>query len=509
MKKWSLIMAFAIGAGGLSVRAYDRPAPNGPEEDGTKPALTRIAGEGLYDSQAFAYLTELSDEVGGRVTGSAAAEKAVDWGLAKMKTIGLENVHEEKWSMWKGWTRGTANADMLAPLHRTLDVDAMGWTGSTPAAGVEAEVVTANFFDMDSEIRTISRFRGKIVMMKPEGVPKKNFWMLFAQYGDFLKELQKAGAVAVIGGQGGFKAEGMHLTHTGILGFAQDFAIPVVDMAMEDQSQMERFLAAGKTVRLHLNVQNTFTGGPVASANVVGEVVGREHPEQVVVVGAHLDSWDLGEGTTDNGTGTTSVLAAAAAIVKSGQRPRRTIRFVLFTGEEQGLLGSLAYVKQHAAEMKDHLGCVVLDEGQGPVKEFQLGGRNDLIDPMKAFAQSLAAIREIPVNDKREFGTDTGPFILAGLPGINLDQDSPDYKYTHHSAADSLEEVKPDVLAQNATIMALTAFWLADRPERFATPWPAERSAKMLRQKGDYDMLKSFNLWPFGDLGLEPQSGVN
>jgi Zn-dependent M28 family amino/carboxypeptidase len=295
----------------------------------------------------------------------------------------------------------------------------------------------------------------------------------------------------------------MHLTHTGILGFGEDFAIPVVDMAMEDQSQLERFLEAGKTVRLRVNVQNTLTGGPVESANVVGDVVGREHPEQIVVVGAHLDSWDLSEGTTDNGTGTISVLAAADAIVKSGQRPRRTIRFVLFTGEEQGLLGSLAYVKQHAAEMKNHLGDIVLDTGQGPIKEFQLGGRNDLTAVFEPFAKSLNNIREIKVTDKVEFGTDTGPFILAGLPGINLDQESPDYKFTHHSAADSLEEVKPEVLTQNATIMALTAYWLADRPERFATPWPADRSAKMLREKGQYDMLKAFNLWPFGDLGTD------
>ena len=502
-----LALTISLAAG--SAWANDSVKPKGPDEDGTKPALTTIAGQGFYNSRAFTYLTELSDEVGGRVTGSPAGQKAIDWGLGKMNKIGLANVHAEKWSMWKGWTRGNASAELLAPLHRTLSIDSMGWTGSTPVGGVEAEVVTANLFDMDTELTDTSRFRGKIVMMITEGVPKKNFWMLFAQYGDFLNALHKAGALAVIGGQGGFKAEGRHLTHTGILGFAQDFAIPVVDMSMEDEDQLERFLNAGKTVRVRINVQNSFTGGPVESANVVGDIVGREHPEQIVVVGAHLDSWDLSEGTTDNGTGTTSVLAAAEAIVKSGQRPRRTIRFVLFTGEEQGLLGSLAYVKQHADEMKNHLACIVLDDGQGPVKEFQLGGRNDLIEPMRAFSESLSNIREIPVNDKREFGTDTGPFILAGLPGINLEQDSPDYKYTHHSAADALEEVKPEVLTQDATIMALTAFWIADRPERFASPWTPEQTAKMLRQKGDYDMLKSFNLWTFGNLGQDSQSPSN
>lgn len=483
--------------------AKDTATPKGPEADGTKPALIKIAGEGAMDSHAFQYLTELSDEIGARVTGSPQGQKATEWGIAKMNAIGLKNVRAEKWTMWKGWSRGTAQAELVAPLHHALSVDAMGWTGSTPAPGAEGEIITANLFDLDGELKNMSRFRGKIVMMKPEGAPKKSVMLIFAQFGDFLNGLQKAGAIAVIGGQGGFPAEGLHLTHTGILGFAVDFAIPVVDMTREDQGQIERYLNAGKTVRMRINVQNTFTSGSVEAANVVGEIVGREHPEEIVVVGAHLDSWDLSEGTTDNGTGTTSVLSAAEAIVKSGVTPRRTIRFVLFAGEEQGLLGSLAYVKQHESEMKNHIGDIVLDNGQGPVKEFQLGGRNDLVAAFEPFANFLTNIRELKVTDKTEFGTDTGPFTLVGLPGINLDQDSPDYKYTHHSAADALEAVKPDVLAQNATIMALTAYWLADRPERLATPWPAEKTAKMLREKGDYDMLKAFGLWTFGDLGLE------
>ena len=503
MNQRLFLLTFSLFLFSSSATARDSARPPGPSEDGTLPALSRIAGEGFMNSQAFDYLTDLSDNIGGRVTGSPEDQKSIDWGLAKMKSMGLANVHAEKYSIWKGWTRGTASAELLAPVHRKLDVDSMGWTGSTAPNGVEADVLTANLFDLDDEIKNVHRFKGKIVMMKPQGAPKKSFWLIFAQYGDFLNALHKAGALAVIGGQGGFKAEGMHLTHTGVLGFAQDYAIPVVDMAMEDQGQLERLLAAGKTVRLHINVQNTMTAAPVETANVIGEIPGRDIPEQIVVVGAHLDSWDLSEGTTDNGTGTSSVLAAADAVLKSGQRPRRTIRFVLVTGEEQGLLGSLAYTRQHAAEMNNHLGAVVLDEGQGPIKEFQMGGRNDLIPAIHPFVDSLANIREIKVDDKCEFGTDTGPFILAGLPGINLNQDSPDYKYTHHSAADAVEAVKPDVLAQNSTIMALTAFWIADRPDRFAAPWSPDRTAKMLREKGEYDFLKAFGLWSFGELGQE------
>ena len=504
MRKWLASVGTAVlgwGLLGAAQIALGDDRFKGPDEDGTKPALTKIAGEGMMNSHAFEYLTELSDKVGARVTGTPEAQKAVDWGIAKMRGIGLENVHAEKWQLWRGWKRGTADAELLSPTRHKLHVDAMGWTGSTPASGVEGEIVPVNLLDLDQEMKDISRLKSKILLVVSKGTPKKSLDLIFAEFGDFLRAAHKAGALAVIGGQSGSKASGMNLTHTGILGFDADFAIPVVSMTAEDQGQLERYLDGGLKPRARFNIQNTFTDGPVESANVVGEIRGRENPEQVFVVGAHLDSWDLSEGSTDNGAGSASVLGAADAIVRSGMKPRRTIRFVLFTGEEQGLDGSFAYIKQHHAELANHLGDLVLDEGQGPVSEFQLGGRDDLLASFRPFAASLGNIREMKVDEKVESGTDTLPFSMAGLPGINMNQDSPDYRYTHHSAADALEAVKPDVLTENATLMALTAFWIADRPERFATPWPAERTAKMLRAQGQYDMLKAFNLWPYGDLG--------
>lgn len=486
----------------LAVRAEDKTAAKGPDEDGTKPALVKIAGEGMLDSRAFQYLTELSDDVGARVTGSPQAQKAVEWGQAKMRAMGLENVHAEKWQLWRGWTRGTAQAELLTPIRRPLHVDAMGWTGSTPAAGAEGDVVEVNMFDLDNELKNVRKLNGKVALVVTRGEPNKSFVQLFAQFGDFLKAAGKAGAIAVIGGQGGGKAQGMNLTHTGILGFDADFAVPVVSMTAEDQSQLERYIGRGLTPKVRFNIQNTFTNGPVESANVVGEIRGRENPEQVLVVGGHLDSWDLSEGTTDNGMGSSCALGAADAIMRSGMKPRRTIRFVLFTGEEQGLNGSFAYVKQHQAEMANHLGSLILDNGQGPVRAFQLGGRDDLVDIFKPFAAALADIREVKVDDKVEDGTDTLPFSVAGLPGINMDQESPEYKYTHHSAADALEAVKPDVLAQDATLMALAAYWIADRPERFASPWSAEKTVKMLVGQHQDAMLKAFGLWPkaFADI---------
>jgi Zn-dependent M28 family amino/carboxypeptidase len=489
------IAAVAL-ATALAVPAEDKSASKGPNEDGTKPALVRIAGEGMLDSHAFQYLTELSDDVGARLTGSPQAHKAVEWGVAKMRAMGLENVHAEKWQLWRGWTRGAAQAELLTPIRRPLHVDAMGWTGSTAAGGADGEVVTVNIFDLDGEMKNMTRFSGKVALVVTRGEPNKSAIQLFAQFGDFLRAAGKVGAIAVIGGQGGGTAAGMNLTHTGILGFDADFAVPVVSMTAEDQGQLERYIARGLAPRVHFNVQNTFSSGPVESANVVGEIRGRENPEQVLVVGGHLDSWDLSEGATDNGMGSSCALGAADAIMRSGMKPRRTIRFVLFTGEEQGLDGSFAYVKQHQAEMANHLGSLILDNGQGPVRSFQLGGRDDLVEAFKPFASALAEIREVKVDDKVEDGTDTLPFSMAGLPGINMDQDSPEYKYTHHSAADALEAIKPDVLAQDATLMALTAYWIADRPERFASPWSAEKTVKMLVGQHQDAMLKAFGLWP-------------
>jgi Zn-dependent M28 family amino/carboxypeptidase len=416
-------------------------------------------------------------------------------------------VHAEKWKLWRGWTRGSAQADLLTPIRRPLHVDAMGWTGSTPAGGVDGELVAVNLFDLDKEIKNISRLTGKVPLIVMRGEPSKSSMQLFAQFGDFLRAAGKAGVIAVIGGQGGGRAEGMNLTHTGILGFDADFTIPAVSMTAEDQGQLERYIARGLTPRVHFNVQNTFSNGPVESANVVGEIRGRENPEQILVVGGHLDSWDLSEGATDNGMGSSCTLGAADAILRSGMKPRRTIRFVLFTGEEQGVDGSFAYVKQHQAEMANHLGSLILDNGQGPVRAFQLGGRDDLVESFKPFAATLADIREVKVDDKVEDGTDTLPFSMAGLPGINMDQDSPEYKYTHHSAADALEAVKPDVLAQDATLMALAAYWIADRPERLASPWPAERTVKMLVAQHEDDMLKAFGLWPKAFADIENRSG--
>ena len=474
-----------------------------PTDDGTLPALAAVAGAATMESHTYQYVEELSDDIGGRITGSPEAAKAIEWGLEKMKAIGLDNVHTESFRLFRGWKRISAEAEILSPIRRKVLIDSLGWVGSTPASGVQAEVVPVNPYQQDEEIKNHSRnWRGKILISISSGAPPADAFLAFQKFGDLLDAAYAAGALAVIGGQGGAPSSGVHLTHTGILGFNRLFEIPVVSMAREDQEQIQRFMDAGKMVRMRINVQNQFTSGPIDSANVVGEIRGRENPEQIVVAGGHLDSWDLASGATDNGCGVATTLGAAEAIAKSGMKPRRTIRFVLFTGEEQGLDGSRAYAKEHADEMKNHLADVILDSGQGPVRRLQLGGRNDLIPAVEKFAAALQAFEKIEVDDQTEFGTDTGPFILAGLPGINLDQLHPsEYQVTSHSPVDTLDKIDPAILDRNAAIMALTAFWIADRPERLATPWPAEKTAHMLIEKRQEAFLKAAGMWPFGNAG--------
>jgi Zn-dependent M28 family amino/carboxypeptidase len=496
----SVFAVFALG--GATDRAPSEPPS--PAEDGTLRALTAIAGHGMMDSHAYDALEELSDDIGGRVTGSPQCARAIEWGLRKMKDIGLENVHAEKWQISRGWTRVSAEVEILSPIHRKLTVDSLGWVGSTPPGGVEAELVEVNTYQLEEETKNnSSKWAGMVLLMVDKGEEPKERQGAFAQFGTFLKAAYAAHAAAVIGGQGGSKATGMHLTHTGALGFDTYYEIPVVSMAPEDQDLLERFLDHAKNVRVKIDVQNRSTAGLVETANVVGEIRGTEHPEQIVVVGGHLDSWDLAEGSTDDGTGVATTLGAAEAILASGFKPERTIRFVLFTGEEQGLLGSFAYTKTHKEEMASHVAAVILDNGQGPVVSLNLGGRKDLIPAVKKFAESTKAFGELKVDDNTSFGTDTGPFILAGLPGINMGQDSPEYRYTHHSAVDTFDKVKPDLLTRDTTLMALASFWIADRPERLATPWPPEQTAKMLVEKKEDKFLKAFGLWPFGNLGSE------
>ncbi|HVB37762.1 MAG TPA: hypothetical protein VND92_04460, partial [Vicinamibacterales bacterium] len=210
---------FIVTAATLGAAAPGADEPS-PAQDGTLPALTAIAGQGMMDLNVYHLLEELSDDIGGRVTGTPQCNRAIQWGLATMKAIGLQNVHAEPWQIARGWTRGSASAEMMAPAHHPLMVDAMGWVGSTPPGGVDADVVPVNVYQLKKEIDgNPARWRGKVLLTVQKGDPPKDRSAMFGEFGSLLIKAHEAGAVAVIGGQGGGKSAGMHLTHTGALGF--------------------------------------------------------------------------------------------------------------------------------------------------------------------------------------------------------------------------------------------------------------------------------------------------
>ena len=470
--------------------------------DTTMSAMEAIAGKGLIHSHAYRFLEELTDNIGGRVTGTPQASQAIEWSLAKMKAIGLNNVHSEKWTLFRGWARVSASAELVSPVRKQLTIASWGWVGSTQKDGVEGDLTLVDRSRLEDEIKErSSSWAGKILLTKGEGA---GTWTEMARFGRFVDAAAAAKATAIIVGRVRSRTGD---TATGMVD-TKYHEIPVVSMAREDQQLLERLLDRGDTPRLRINVENRATTGPVDSANVVGEIVGTENPEQVVVVGAHLDSWDLAQGATDNGNGVAAVLGAAEAILETGFRPKRTIRFVLFTGEEQGLLGSFAYVKSHSRELANHVAAVVVDWGDGPAVALDLGPRDDLLPEVTAFAQTISAFNQLRVRDRNEFGTDTGPFILAGLPGISIYQDSTDLEEVTHTTADTFDNVNRQVLTRNAVLMSLLSFWIADRANRLASPWPPERSAQALLRKDRQRVqdLKAFGWWPFGELDGELKS---
>jgi len=482
-----LILALVL-IGGLAAGAQTRVAPA---------SLIAVAGQATANSHAYEYLEELCDGIGGRVTGSPEEQRARQWAVNKMKAIGLQNVHEERWQMARGWRRISAQAEMRSPSHQYLTVASLGWAGSTRDGGEEAEAVAVNRNELVEEQKHAAQWRGKILFLVSKGKPRPSF-EIYALMGPFFQSAHDAGAVAVIDGDGTTETQGMNLTHIDPADFAGGYyEIPVVRMAADHRAILERLLDRKQTLRVWIEVRNS-ASGPVDSANVVGEIPGSQHPDEIVVLGAHLDSWDLGQGATDDGFGSVAVLAAAEAIAHSGFRPIRTIRFVLFTGEEQGVKGSLAYMKAHQKEIPNHVAAVVADMGDGPPTGFWLNGRDDLIALIEEVSSAAGSGGRLRITDATYTFSDAFTFTLAGVPGIDLAQDSADYRYTHHSTVDTFDKVKPENLVRSAAAIAVLGYWIADREQRLAVPLTRERTGQLLTKMKLNDALRLIGLGPLG-----------
>jgi carboxypeptidase Q len=242
------------------------------------------------------------------------------------------------------------------------------------------------------------------------------------------------------------------------------YPVPYVVVSHEDYAQFHRVLGLGERVALQADVRNTFSSGPVTAYNTVAEIRGSANPDEVVLLGAHLDSWDVATGTTDNATGSIAVLEAARILKASGVRPRRTIRFALFSGEEQGLYGSERFAAAHAGELGKYQAVLVLDNGTGRITGMSLQGRGELHDAWTALLQPVSALGPFLVQPRNKGGTDHLPFLRYGVPAFNFDQLSRGYDHTHHSQVDTFDHAVTEDVAQAATVMAATAYQLANLP---------------------------------------------
>jgi hypothetical protein len=457
--------------------------------------LQSIKYHALKQSHAYQYVQELSDNIGPRLTGSPGALAACNWAVQKMKKIGLQDVHLEPWRLSRGWHRGIANAELTVPFREPLNIVSYGWVGSTAKGGIEAEVIAVNSDALGDEIKQHAKnWKGKILFLTPLSLKRTNPIRVFSQLGSLLTAASKAHAVAVISSTG---RPGTMLTHTGPAVFRDIyFPIPLVDIAPEHNQLLQRFFAARKPVMINIDVENTVSPSTVLSYNVVGDIPGSVHPDEYVILGAHIDSWDLATGSVDDGFGVASVLGSAEAIAAQQVRPLRTIRFVLFTGEEEGLLGSLAYVQTHRKELPNIITAFAMDWGTGLISKFPLAGHEELTSSFEHFSQIISDITEVHVDSSYLSFTDGYSFTMAGVPGIAPLLNSPTYAMVGHSAADTLDKIDRKYLAQDTAIYAAMGFWVANYPSRLGIQWTPQQAAKILTRDNQKTMLDLFGLWP-------------
>ena len=449
----------------------------------TDTIIAKMIEEGTQYSHVDADLEYLLDVIGPRLTGSPEMKRANEWTQQKFREYGIDRADLEPWKFGVGWTRGPMSIRMTAPQERELLGVSWAWAPGTngPLAG---DVV---FMDARTESDWNKRFRGKLsgkwvmvgpasIQINPDGPPLAHADSLrldslrkanqphtdeereFAQYRDTFLWHEKLNGLVRDGGKelGLFTMSG---TPEAVLPF------PQIVISNDDYSQFQRLIRRGERIAIEVDIKNTVGRDALTQYNTVAEIRGTDKPNEVVILGAHLDSWDLATGGTDNGTGAIAVLEAARILAASGAKPSRTIRFVLFSGEEQGLLGSQAYVSAHKKEMDKIQAVLVLDNGTGRITGMALQGRDELRDMWLQLFEPLRELGPLGVHSAMKTGTDHLSFQVRGVPSFNYDQLTRGYNHTHHSQIDDYNHTVPSDIAQAATIMAVNAWQLANLPQ--------------------------------------------
>jgi hypothetical protein len=451
-----------------------------------------LAGS-VLTGPSMSTLRELADDFGGRITGSTAYERAAQWAADRFRSYGIQTVRLEAFTLPNGWQRGWARGEMISPVQRPLHVASLGWTPSTPQGGVQGDVVVVDDLSPDSIKAQAAQIKDRVVLFDSAKVfapgYRKVLPLLHAAYG----LLKDAGALAVLLPD----REKDNVLNAHAAGFDGRLApLPIVQAGMEDAQLMLRLLHEPKgKVSIKLEVQNVISGMTQVH-NVVAEIRGRERPAEWILLGAHLDSWDFGTGAQDNGTGSAMVLEAARAIASLPQPPRRSIRFALWGGEEEGILGSLAYTQAHQAELDKCIAVLNTDNGAGHPRGWKVEGRKDLKDAMEPISASLLkGLSGDNLSMDVTYDTDHGPFLLQGIPALDLEVDMSHYMEIHHKSSDTFDKVDPLNFKADAAILAVTAWAIAQNPEPIAPHLDHAAVGEIVKKAGLEEFLKDLGVW--------------
>ena len=468
-------------AAGLSILSVQVIA-QGPNTNGSyaySPTLVaelkRIHAAALASDYAYTQLAHLCNNIGPRLSGSPQAQHAVEYVAAEMRRLGLDVTMEKV--MVPHWVRGAETGELVqyagqAPkTTQKIILTALGGSVATPDEGLTAEVVVVDSFDQLTSLGR-DKVSGKFVLfnarfdkqMAAQGYALDAYGQAVAYRGSGPSAAARVGAVAALVRSVG--GADYRLPHTGAFTYAADAPkIPAAAISAED-ADLIAYLAPQGPVRLHLTLTPK-TLPDVESYNVIADIKGTQYPEQIVIVSGHLDSWDLGTGALDDGAGVAAAMQVLQLIKRLGLRPKRTIRMIAWMNEENGLMGGRTYAANQKNQLANHVAAIESDLGAGHPLGFSAHASAKAIEMLRPITQVLEASGAGIIRQSQSAeGADVWPLDTAGVPSLSPIQDNRTYFNYHHTAADTLDKVVPRELAENAAVMALLAYAIANLPEK-------------------------------------------
>lgn len=494
-----ILILSATAVAGIRASAQTAAAPAPAATD-----LARLTAALLGDTPMVDDLRALTDEIGGRPTGSEANHRAVEWALGRWREAGV-SAHAESFTTTRLWLGRSTHATIGGQAVFAARVTAMPFSAATPPGGLTAPVVDGGTGSDADFARLGAAAKGAFVLVETQ--PLLDLESLFREYEEASQAERRAEAAGVAGVvYMSSRPRGLMYRHNASLGYKN--TKPMLVMDREVAGRVLRLLRAGRTLTLKAVIELQ-SAVPPEVRNVVAEIRGRERPQQVVLVGAHLDSWDLGTGALDNGCNVAMLMDVARQIQRLGLKPRRTLRFVLWNGEEQGMLGSWAYVRDHAAEMDRHVMAAAFDIGSGRINGFYTNGRGaEMKAVLEAALEPVKDLGPFTQVDEPVVGTDNFDFMMEGVANLIASQADATYGPDYHASSDTFDKVDLAQLRKNAAIAAAVIWGYAESDAAWGRQSAAqvEKLVESTTLKDQMVSFGAFDDWAAGKRGRRVSS---